>query len=153
MRPFIEEEERKTVFDMKENTTPSPDGFGVSFYKRCWNTIKGEIMDLINDFYMGQLDIARLNYGVITLIPKVEDANNVKQFRPICLLNVSFKIFTKLMLGRLSTYAASLTSPSQTTFVKGDTYQMVRSYYMKLCMNSKLNIRGGDLQNRLREGL
>jgi len=51
---------------MKENTAPGPDGFGVSFYKNCWGIIKGKFMELINDFYLGQLDIARLNYGVIT---------------------------------------------------------------------------------------
>lgn len=34
-RPFIEEEVRKCVFDMKENTTLGPDGFGVTFYKKC----------------------------------------------------------------------------------------------------------------------
>jgi hypothetical protein len=32
--------------------------------------VKGEIMGMVNDFYMGNLDIARLNYGVVTLIRK-----------------------------------------------------------------------------------
>lgn len=31
-QPFTEEEVRKTIFDMKENTAPGPDGFGVTFY-------------------------------------------------------------------------------------------------------------------------
>ena len=118
-KPFTEEV-RKSVFDMKENTAPSPDGFGVSFYKHCWNVIKGELMGMINDFYLGNLDLARLNYGVITLIPKVMYANNVKQFIPICLLNVSFfKIFTKLIMDRLAKIAGRIISPSQTAFIKG----------------------------------
>jgi hypothetical protein len=70
---------------MKENTAPGPDGFGVSFYKHCWDTVKPELMKMINDFYLGKLDIARLNYGVITLVPKIRDANFVKQFGPISL--------------------------------------------------------------------
>ena len=57
--------------------------------------------------------------GVITLIPKVENANNVKLFRPICLLNVSFKIFTKLLMARLTTVADKIISPCQTAFIKG----------------------------------
>jgi hypothetical protein len=56
---------------------------------------------------------------VITLIPKVKEATNVKQFRPICLLNVSFKIFTKLLTVRLTGVAKKLISLSQTTFNKG----------------------------------
>ena len=63
------------VFDMKENTTPCPDGFSVSFYKHCWEIIKGELMELIHDFYLGNSDIAKLNYGVITLVPNVKEVN------------------------------------------------------------------------------
>jgi hypothetical protein len=34
------------------------------------------------------VDIARLNFGIITLIPKVKGADKIKQFRPITLINV-----------------------------------------------------------------
>lgn len=105
------------MFEMRENTTPAPDGFEVAFYKNNWEIIKGEFMSMVNNFYLENLDITRLNYRVITLIPKVKDANNVKQFRPI--LNVNFKIFTKLMLGRLSRLASKIISNSQTTFIRG----------------------------------
>lgn len=73
---------------------------------------------MVNDYYMGRLDIARLNYGVITLLPKVQDVRNIKQFRPICLLNVSFKIFTRLIAERLARKAQRLTDPCQTAFIK-----------------------------------
>ena len=110
---------RKAIFDMKDNTAPGPDGFGVFFYKTCWSTIKEVFMEMINDFYLGSLDIARLNYGVITLVPKVAEANNVKLFQPTCLLNVSFKIFTKLLVDRLARMDYKIISPYQTTLVKG----------------------------------
>lgn len=49
---------------MKEKSAPGPDGFGVSFYKTCWGVIKMELMEMmINDFYLGNLDLTRLNYG------------------------------------------------------------------------------------------
>jgi hypothetical protein len=56
---------------------------------------------------------------VVTLVPKVADANNVKQFRPICLLNVSFKIFTKLIMDRLARFTGKIIAGSQTAFIKG----------------------------------
>jgi hypothetical protein len=74
---------------------------------------------MLNDFYLGNLDQDRINYGVITLVPKALDANEVKQFRPICLLNVSFKIFTRLLTRRLTGVANKLISPHQTAFIKG----------------------------------
>jgi hypothetical protein len=76
-------------------------------------------MQMVNDFYLGELDVQRLNYGVITLIPKIKGANNVKQYRPICLLNVSFNIFTKLIMDRLTSYAGGLINQCQTAFIKG----------------------------------
>lgn len=118
-KPFCEEEVRKAIFDMEENTASGPDGFGVSFYRSCGNSIKDVLMEMINDFYMGALYISRLNYGVITLVPKVADANNVKQFCPICLMNVSFKIFTKLLMDRLAWFAQLIISPCKLHSSKG----------------------------------
>ena len=43
---------------------------------------------MFQDFYKGDLDFKRLNFGVITLVPKLNEANTVKQCQPICLLNV-----------------------------------------------------------------
>jgi hypothetical protein len=60
-----------------------------------------------------------LNFGIITLLPKQKDATHIKQFRPIYLLNVSFKIFTKVVVNRMTGIATKLINPSQTTFIPG----------------------------------
>jgi hypothetical protein len=60
-----------------------------------------------------------LNYGIITLLPKSKEATNIKQFRPICLINVSFKIFTEVAVRRLTQVVDKLISQSQTVFVPG----------------------------------
>jgi hypothetical protein len=130
-RPFTEEEVKETVFGMNEDSALGPDGFGVAFYKKCWNIIKGELLEMVNDFYMGNLDISRLNYGMITLIPKIKEANNVKQYRPICLPNVSFKIFTKLIMNRLTPFTGGLITPAKLRLLGGDISWMEPSYSMK----------------------
>ena len=118
-RPFTEEEIKQAVFGMRDDMAPGPDGFSITFYKHFWELIKGGLMRMVNDFYLENLDLARLNYGVITPIPKIKGANNVKQFRPICLLDVSFKIFTKLLVGRLCGLEDKIISKLQTAFIKG----------------------------------
>lgn len=60
-----------------------------------------------------------LNFGVITFIPKVQEANIIQQYRPICLLNVSFKIFTKVITNRLNSIADKVISPTQSAFTRG----------------------------------
>ena len=77
---------------MKNNKAPGPDGFPTEFYKKCWHIIKGELLPMFNDLFSGQLQLFHLNFGTITLLPKKTEAVRIEQFRPICLLNVSFKI-------------------------------------------------------------
>jgi hypothetical protein len=48
---------------------------------------------------------------------KVKDANIIKQ--PICLLDVDFKIFPKLLTHRITPMADKIISSSKTAFIKG----------------------------------
>jgi hypothetical protein len=38
-KPITGEELKKTVFGIKEKSASWPDGFRVTFYKNCWETI------------------------------------------------------------------------------------------------------------------
>ncbi|WVZ84242.1 hypothetical protein U9M48_031294 [Paspalum notatum var. saurae] len=76
-------------------------------------------MLMFGDLSKGELPLFSLNFGVITLIPKVHEANRIQQYRPICLLNVSFKIFTKAVTITLNDVADRVINPSQTAFMRG----------------------------------
>lgn len=118
-RPFSLEEVDKTMKEMKNNTTPGPDGFSVEFYKAFWPQIRELIKELWDCLHDSHLELSRLNYGVIILIPKVKPAINVKQFRPICLLNVIYKIITKELTIMLIAVVDKVISPFQTAFLLG----------------------------------
>jgi hypothetical protein len=114
-----EQEVKDAVFQMKHNKAPGPDGFPAEFYQIFWETIKKDLMALFKDFYEDKLPFFSLNFGTMTLLPKQKEATHIRQFRPICLLNVSFKIFTKVMVNRLTGIATRLINPSQTAFIPG----------------------------------
>ena len=76
-------------------------------------------MELFSCFERDELDLARLNYAMITLIPKENEAKHLKKFRPISLINYSFKIFAKAMNNRLVKIADRLIASNQTAFIKG----------------------------------
>jgi hypothetical protein len=78
---------------------------------------------MFDAFHQGKLDIERLNHGVIYLIPKVSDADVIQKFRPICLLNVSYKIVTKILANRLGLVTHKIIADTQTSFIK-DRYIM-----------------------------
>jgi hypothetical protein len=74
---------------------------------------------MFDDFYTGKLNLFRLNFVVLTLIPKVVDASEMKSFRPISLLNCSFKIFSKILTLRLERVSQRLVAKEQSAFIRG----------------------------------
>ena len=80
--------------------------------------IEGDLLKMFYDFYTGSLDISRLNYEVITLLPMVTHAEKVQQFRLIFLLNCSYKLITEVLNTRLEPFMAKLNSECQNAFIK-----------------------------------
>jgi exonuclease III len=119
MRTYSEAELDCLLQDMKTDTAPGPDGFPVSFFKKFWPLVKMGVLHIINDFLLGRIDIARLNFGVLALIPKVPGADQITQFRPIALINVIFKFVSKAVATKLDPIANRVISPNQTAFIKG----------------------------------
>ena len=91
----------------------------VAVFKRFWQVLKGPIFDVCNGFMRGSVDISRLNFGVLSLIPKVQGADCIRLFRPIALINVPFKICSKACTTRLSPVAHRIISRNQSAFIRG----------------------------------
>lgn len=81
------------------------------FYHKFWDLVKVDLVEMFNDFYRGNLDLKRLNFDMISLIPKVEEARSMKNFRPISLINCSFKKISKVLTLRLGKVINRLISP------------------------------------------
>jgi hypothetical protein len=77
------------------------------------------MVDLFFAFYNHQLDIAKFNRVFICLIPKISNTSSIKDFRPISLLNCSFKIFTKNLTSHLHPILDRLIGDNQNAFLKG----------------------------------
>ena len=109
----------EAISQMELNKAPGPDGFPAEFYKTFWEIIRNDLMALFVQLKQGNLSLFKLNFGVITLIPKKENAVQIQQYRPICLLNVSFKIFTKVGTNRITEIAQKIIRPKQSAFMPG----------------------------------
>ncbi|XP_026451371.1 uncharacterized protein LOC113351638 [Papaver somniferum] len=117
------EEIKQTLFAMDEDSAPGPVGFSGSFYKACWNVVHEDVVNAIQFFWRRKFIPKGFNSIFLVLIPRTKGARNPKQFRPIGLSNVSFKIFTKILATRMGTLMHKLVSPQQEAYVKGRCIQ------------------------------
>jgi hypothetical protein len=117
--PFSEEEIHSAIMGSYAAGAPGPDGFSFLFYQSFWDVIKTDFMALVRDFEAGTLDVSRLNYAIITLIPKERNARDINKFRPISLGNCSLKIISKAMTNRIAPIGHRIISKNQTAFIKG----------------------------------
>lgn len=76
------------------------------FVKQCFST---------------QLIPEEINATQIVLIPKLENPETLKQFRPLSLCNVTYKTITKIIVNRLRPMLSELVSPNQSSFIPGRT--------------------------------
>ena len=76
-------------------------------------------MALFHEFHRDSLPIHNLNFGTIILLPKGNEAKQIQQYRPIYLLNVRFKIFTKVVTNQIALVAQKVIRPSQMAFLLG----------------------------------
>ena len=99
---FSLEEIKTIVFSCNASKAPGPDGFSFAFYQAGWEFIKSDLYKLFASFYFHDLDISKLNLAYVCLIPKKEIAPSISNYRPISLINCSFKLITKLLADRVA---------------------------------------------------
>jgi hypothetical protein len=64
IKPFSKEEIKKAISEMRKDAAQDPNGYGAFFFQYFWDRIKDNYYKMFLDFYKGNLDIRRLNYGV-----------------------------------------------------------------------------------------
>lgn len=126
---------------MNRHSAPGPDGFGPGFYAAAWDTVKDKVMNLVQAFATGEVDLDRINRAYIVLLPKKTGAVKPGDFRPICLQNCPMKILAKMLTTRLQQEIAKLIDLDKTGFIKGRSISENFIYAMELvqcCHKRKL---------------
>ena len=118
-REFEEEEVRKVVFDMTGDKAPGPDGFPMSLFQRFWTMLKKDIMAFINEFHQRGKLSKGLGASFIVLIMKKVGEIGIRDYRPISLLGSIYKIFAKVLAGRIQMVLSVIISKEQGAFVNG----------------------------------
>ncbi|GJR49569.1 RNA-directed DNA polymerase, eukaryota [Tanacetum coccineum] len=112
------EEIKKAVWDCGIDKSSGPDGFTFGFYRRFWGLIEHDVVIAVKEFFRVGKIPKGVNSSFIALIPKIKEANMVKDFRPISLIGSFYKIIAKILANRLVTVLGDIVSDVQSAFVK-----------------------------------
>ncbi|GBG61726.1 hypothetical protein CBR_g23241 [Chara braunii] len=118
-RPFTLEELKEATKSMARGKSPGDDGLLVEFFEATWGQVGPILLSLFNKVLEGGRLTEDMCRGVITLLYKKGDKLNVRNWRPISLLNVAYKILAKALSRRLGQFLPDLVKSDQGAFVKG----------------------------------
>lgn len=122
--PITADEVEKAIGDLNPGKTPGPDGLGAAFYKYFKQELAEALHRLLTVAYKVKEMPPSFHRAHIVLIPKSDDPvklQSVRSYRPISLMNVDYKIFMKVLAGRVQSVIQSLVGPHQTCGIKGRT--------------------------------
>ena len=109
----------KSLYLMSNNKSPGPDGICVEFYKMYWKDIKHDLFDCFMEGLQNQ-ELSYTQYlAMITLLYKKGIREDIKNWRPISLLNVDFKIISKSLSERLKKVMPSIIHTDQRGCIRG----------------------------------
>lgn len=107
-QPFTPDEVKEAVFSFKGDKSPRPHSSSMCFYQRFWNMVQYEIIALFQRLFCKNLDLSRLNYAFLTLIPKNELPESPSNFWPINLVHSYIKIISKVLANRVQPFLSVL---------------------------------------------
>jgi hypothetical protein len=118
-RDFSDEEIGDALFQIGPLKAPVVDGFPARFYQRNWSTIKTQVINAVKLFFAAGSIPEGVNETAIVLILKIDQPETLKDFRPISLCTVLYKVIAKCMVNRLWPILGEIVSINQSAFVPG----------------------------------
>ena len=117
--PYTREEVIETLKQMHPTKAPGPDGMPALFYKTFWYVIGEDVLNYVLDILNNDGSLDEINHTHIVLIPKKKECESTKDYRPISLCNVLYKLVSKTISNRLKKILPCIISECQSAFVPG----------------------------------
>ena len=111
------DEIKKAIFDMPDNKVPGNDGLPVEFYKFFYNELEGILVEVIKTAAREGFP-EKMSQGIISLLEKADkNLLLIANWRPLSLLNVDFKVLSKILANRLYRVLPNIIHQDQTGFI------------------------------------
>ncbi len=115
-----EEEIKRAISELNKGKSPGIDGLGNEFYKTFKDFLTGILKEVYEEILKKEEMNQRMGMGLIKLIYKRKGEKvDLKNYRPITMLNSDLKILTKVLANRLKEVMPTIIETNQVYGVKG----------------------------------
>ena len=114
---FTMEEVRIALRQMHPTKVPGPDDMSAIFYQKYWDIVGSDVTNMVLNVPHTNASLSDINNTYITLVPKVKMPNRIKDFHPISLSNVAYKLVSKVLANRLKTMLPQIISKNKSAFL------------------------------------
>lgn len=118
-KPFTAEEIQCAIMQISLNKAPGLDGLPIEFYRGYSRSLGDELVEMFNNVWLGGTLPESMQSAVITLLPKKGNLHDIKNWRPVSLLNTDYRILSKTLSNRLSCVMPSIIKSYQSCGVPG----------------------------------
>ncbi len=145
--PFSVAEIAETIKSLPSGKCPGLDGFGADFYQAFHHILTPLLLRMINDSVINKiLPPSLYEANICVVLKKGKDTGDPSNYRPISLLNLDHKIFTKVLASRLNKHIETIIHSDQVGFIPGrHSFSNVRHLMNILCSVKSDYINGAVL--------
>ena len=139
------EECKEALKNFSKNKSPGTDGLTAEFYSFFGDLLSDTMVNNFNyGFQKGKLTVSQRQSTIRLIQKKDKDLSRLKNWRPISLLNLDYKIATKALALRLKKVLPSIINDAQTGYLYGGSVYRRKypTYIGHLTFHSSAKFRG-----------
>ena len=118
-REIEDEEIINAVKSLKNNKSPGEDGIISEFYKKYWHIIGAVFLKMIRYVFEKSTLSNSQGKGILKLLFKKGEREDIKNWRPLTMLNTDYKVIAKVISNRIKPLLPRIIHTDQKGFVAG----------------------------------
>ncbi|CAI5973365.1 unnamed protein product [Closterium sp. NIES-65] len=116
---WTEEEVKQAFKALADGKSPGKDGLPKELFERHWDVLGKEFLRMAQSFSVSATIPANIKEAITILLHKKGEKDNLDNYRPITLLNFTYKVLARVVANRMKMHLHKVISAEQYGFIPG----------------------------------